>query len=260
MRAPSTRVPLSGPDRRARASELSTTPGSVMSPQENALLNSAEVDHLATLIEEATRATRDAPRRFIEPARGTLDRAKSRRHHIVFGRRGSGKTSLLRKAGADLTRGRIPTAFIDLEAFKGHAYPDVLLSALIETLNAFNTWLATAGTSTSRNGRWWQRLWGGAPVVEAGLNDHHVILADGAIERLVLASGGVARDFLTIFRRAIDVAITSAAGALHPRTRTPVPERGSRRVRRASARNRPCTVIDTPAAPHYAPSDIETGE
>jgi hypothetical protein len=31
-------------------------------------------------------------------------------------------------------------------------------------------------------------------------------LTDGARDRLVLASGGVARDFLTIFRRAIDVA------------------------------------------------------
>ncbi len=31
-------------------------------------------------------------------------------------------------------------------------------------------------------------------------------LTDGAKDRLVLASGGVARDFLTIFRRAIDVA------------------------------------------------------
>jgi hypothetical protein len=32
------------------------------------------------------------------------------------------------------------------------------------------------------------------------------ILTDGARDRLVLASGGVARDFLTIFRRAMDIA------------------------------------------------------
>jgi hypothetical protein len=41
---------------------------------------------------------------------------------------------------------------------------------------------------------------------EAGLKEHGAILADGGVERLVLASGGVARDFLTIFRRAVDVA------------------------------------------------------
>ena len=36
--------------------------------------------------------------------------------------------------------------------------------------------------------------------------DLQSILAEGARDRLVLASGGVARDFLTIFRRSIDIA------------------------------------------------------
>lgn len=134
-----------------------------MSKKDNELLNSSKVDRLVILVEEATRATTETPRRFIEPARGTLDRAKARRHHIVFGRRGSGKTSLLRKAGADLTLHRVPTAFIDLEAFKGHAYPDVLLSVLIETLSAFDLWLATAGTNLSTKTSFWQRIWGGKP-------------------------------------------------------------------------------------------------
>jgi hypothetical protein len=43
-------------------------------------------------------------------------------------------------------------------------------------------------------------------IKEAGLEDHDQLLAAGGVERLVLASGGVARDFLTIFRKAIDVA------------------------------------------------------
>ncbi len=134
-----------------------------MTQEENELLNTGQVDRLLTLVEEATRAAEGPPKRFIEPARGTLDRAKSRRHHIVFGRRGSGKTSLLRKAASDLTLKRIPTAFIDLEAFKGHAYPDVLLSILIETLHAFDKWLATAGLSASADRSWWRNLWGGQP-------------------------------------------------------------------------------------------------
>jgi Cdc6-like AAA superfamily ATPase len=131
--------------------------------EENELLNTAQIDQLMTLVEEATRATKGPPKRFIEPARGTLDRAKSRRHHIVFGRRGSGKTSLLRKASSDLTLQRIPVAFIDLEAFKGHAYPDVLLSILIETLHAFDEWLATAGINATTKKRWWEKFWGGKP-------------------------------------------------------------------------------------------------
>ena len=121
----------------------------------NDILASPAVDKLLTQIEEATRATKDSPRRFIEPARGTLDRAKARRHHIVFGRQGSGKTSLLRKAGADLTLGRVPTAFIDLEAFKGHTYPDVLISILLETLRTLKIWLNTAGSNPASKTTFW---------------------------------------------------------------------------------------------------------
>jgi hypothetical protein len=76
--------------------------------EENELLNTKQIDQLLTLVEEASRAAEGPPKRFIEPARGKLDRAKSRRHHIVFGRRGSGKTSLLRKAASDLTLKRNP--------------------------------------------------------------------------------------------------------------------------------------------------------
>jgi hypothetical protein len=126
----------------------------------NDTLTSPAVDKLVTMVEEATRATRDSPRRFIEPARGTLDRAKARRHHIIFGRRGSGKTSLLRKAGADLTLGRIPTAFIDLEAFKGHTYPDVLISILLETLRTLKIWLSSAGSNPASKTSFWKRFLG----------------------------------------------------------------------------------------------------
>jgi hypothetical protein len=132
--------------------------------EDSGILNTPEVDRLVTLVEEATRATRDAPSRFIEPARGTLDRAKSKRHHLVFGRRGSGKTSLLRKASADLSIARIPSAFVDLEAFKGHNYPDVLLSILIETLAAFDRWLEDAGSQPSTKTTFWKRLFGAKPT------------------------------------------------------------------------------------------------
>ena len=70
---------------------------------ERSILASAEVTGLETDLEEATRASSSGVRRFIEPAAGTLQRATSRSHHIVFGRRGSGKSSLLSKAAQDLT-------------------------------------------------------------------------------------------------------------------------------------------------------------
>jgi hypothetical protein len=43
------------------------------------------------------------------------------------------------------------------------------------------------------------------------------ILTDGALDRLVLASGGVARDFLNIFRRSIAIARNRKAGSRGPK-------------------------------------------
>lgn len=105
------------------------------------ILNSEEVSRLSILIEESTRTTSKSPDQFVEPALGTLQRYKSRRSHIVFGRRGSSKTSLLRKVYADVSLERIPATFVDLETFKGHSCPDVLVSVLIETLRGFDKWL-----------------------------------------------------------------------------------------------------------------------
>ena len=121
------------------------------------------VDRLAIAVEEAAKAADVANPRFVEPARGTLDRAKARRHHILFGRRGAGKTSLLSKAAADLTIDRRPIAVVNLETFKGHSYPDVLLSVLIEALVAFKKWFKTAATNPATKTTFWKKLFGTAP-------------------------------------------------------------------------------------------------
>ncbi len=128
------------------------------------ILETPEVAKLERLIEEATRSTAEGVRRFVEPANGTLDRAISRQHHLVFGRRGSGKSSLLRKAAADLTVDRRPIAFVDLETFKGHTYPDVLLSVLIKTFSEFAEWLETAAIAPANKTSFWARLFGTKPT------------------------------------------------------------------------------------------------
>lgn len=130
----------------------------------NDILRSPEMEKLAILVEEASRATSEGIKRFVEPASGTLRRAVSRRHHIVFGRRGSGKTSLLRKAAADLTVDRRPIAFVDLEPFKGHSYPDVLISVLIESFERFEDWLETAAIHPATKKSFWERLFGATPT------------------------------------------------------------------------------------------------
>src|ERR1035437_1450414 len=127
------------------------------------LLNSQSVEAVEISIEEATRSSEEGVKRFIEPAQGTLSRALARRPHIVFGRRGSGKSSLLRKAVADLTVDRRPIAFVDLESFKGHSYPDVLISILIQTFERFAQWLDTAAINRASKTSFWQKYFGTTP-------------------------------------------------------------------------------------------------
>lgn len=127
------------------------------------LLESQEIENLALLIEEATRSTKEGVKRFIEPSPGALRRATSKRHHIIFGRRGSGKSSLLRKAAEDLTIDRRPIAYVDLETFKGHSYPNVLLSVLIKSFEEFAEWLDTAAVNPANKTSFWKKLFGTQP-------------------------------------------------------------------------------------------------
>jgi hypothetical protein len=81
----------------------------------------------------------------------------------VFGRRGSGKSSLLAKVTEDLTIGRRPIAYVDLEEFKGHSYPDVLLSVLIKALAEFKKWLDTAAINPATKTSFWKKFFGSKP-------------------------------------------------------------------------------------------------
>lgn len=120
-------------------------------------LDSEEVHSLQNALTEAVRATEEAVQRFVEPASGTLRMALSRRPHLIFGRRGSGKTSLLRKAIAEHNLDRRPSAFVDLEPFKGHTYPDVLISVLIEFFRSLKLWLDEAAVAPANRTRIWKR-------------------------------------------------------------------------------------------------------
>ena len=105
------------------------------------LNDSPEIRKLMQVIEEAARSTEEGVKYYVEPGAGMLDRTMNKRHHLVFGRRGSGKSSLLRKAVAELSVQRKPCVYINLETFKSHTYPDVLLSVLIQTFDKFSSWL-----------------------------------------------------------------------------------------------------------------------
>lgn len=150
------------------------------------ILDRPEIAKLVTLVEEAARSTDEGIKRFVEPAQGTLRRATTKRHHMVFGRRGSGKSSLLRKAAADLTVDRRPIAYVDLESFKAHSYPDVLLSVLISTFTEFERWLRTAAVHPAHKSTFWQRLFGTAPKRAAFNRKEAAVLADRLHSEIVV--------------------------------------------------------------------------
>jgi GTPase SAR1 family protein len=129
----------------------------------NTALESSSVDTLITMIEESTRSTRDGVRYFIEPAVGTEARASSRRHHIIFGRRGSGKSSLLNKVLMESQSDRRPIVYIDMETFKAHSYPDVLISVLLSIFESFEEWSSTIAINPSTKTTFWNKIIGKKP-------------------------------------------------------------------------------------------------
>jgi hypothetical protein len=120
-------------------------------------LNAERVLEFQDALTEAVRSSEEGVQRFVEPASGTLRMALSRRPHLIFGRRGSGKTSLLRKAIAEHNLDRRPSAFVDLEPFKGNTYPDVLISVLIEFFRSLKLWLDEAAVAPANKAGVWKR-------------------------------------------------------------------------------------------------------
>lgn len=121
----------------------------------SSVLDTTQMASLCSIVEESARSTREGVQYFVEPAGGSLRRALTNRHHVIFGRRGSGKSSLLMKVVADLTVERRPIAMVDLEPFKGHAYPDLLLSVLIAIFRSFKEWLENAATARATKNSFW---------------------------------------------------------------------------------------------------------
>lgn len=72
--------------------------------------------------------------RFVELRPGIQDTLGARRHHLISGRRGTGKSTLLHLVRKRLREDGAPVAVVDMEKFKGRPFPDVLIEILIVLL------------------------------------------------------------------------------------------------------------------------------
>ena len=72
---------------------------------------------------------------FVELRPGHEDTLRARQHHLISGRRGTGKSTLLHVARTHLRESGAPVAVIDMEKFKNRPVPDVLVEILIDLLD-----------------------------------------------------------------------------------------------------------------------------
>ncbi|MEU4386877.1 hypothetical protein [Promicromonospora sp. NPDC023805] len=76
-----------------------------------------------------------AVERFVELRPGHADTLRARQHHLISGRRGTGKSTLLHVVRVHLRESGAPVAVIDMEKFKNRPFPDVLIEILIKLLD-----------------------------------------------------------------------------------------------------------------------------
>jgi hypothetical protein len=95
-----------------------------------------QVVKLVPALVEAARADQRTAERFVPPRTGILEETAARHHQFVFGRRGVGKSTLLRKIESLGPNGHGDVIFVDIETLRGRPYPDVLIELLIELLGS----------------------------------------------------------------------------------------------------------------------------
>lgn len=102
-------------------------------------LTDEEVVALLAALQEAARASQATVERFVTPRLGIVEEATAGAHQFVLGRRGVGKSTLLRKVEQLRRESGGAVVFLDLETLRGVPYPDVLirlLSTLLSVLGA----------------------------------------------------------------------------------------------------------------------------
>jgi Cdc6-like AAA superfamily ATPase len=104
-----------------------------------------QVAKLLALLAEAARAGPETVGRFVSPRPGILEEASARRHQLVHGRRGVGKSTLLRRVAAGDSKADREVIFIDVETLRGRPYPDVLIELLSRFLKDLESRLRRGG-------------------------------------------------------------------------------------------------------------------
>src|SRR3954453_9774971 len=94
-------------------------------------LTDRRLDNLVTLIKDSFRVRPNQDPVYVDVG-GNLPRITAKQHQVIFGRRGSGKTSLLvHFHRAIAPRKKIKTIYIETDEIKRLTYPDILIRVLL---------------------------------------------------------------------------------------------------------------------------------
>jgi hypothetical protein len=110
-------------------------------------MNQKEITKLVTFIEENLRASPTAGLDFVD-SRSCQTRVLSKQNHVVFGRRGAGKTSLARSIGRD---GGHVDIYLNLDDYKDITFPNIVIRILIELFEFLH--------KTIKDSRPWYQFW-----------------------------------------------------------------------------------------------------
>ncbi|MGI8624846.1 MAG: hypothetical protein ACR2NB_15505 [Solirubrobacteraceae bacterium] len=98
-------------------------------------ISDEQLPALLAALAEAARADQYTTERFVPPRIGILEETAARRHQLVLGRRGVGKSTLLRKIESVGDEAESVVVFVDIETLRDRPYPDVLIELMIELLD-----------------------------------------------------------------------------------------------------------------------------
>lgn len=101
-----------------------------------------DLGSLRTAINESLRVQRGGaePIDYVDVSNAITD-ITARQNHVVFGRRGCGKTLLLSKSASKLDKS-IATVYLNCEDFKNHSFPNVLIEILDALFSELETHLS----------------------------------------------------------------------------------------------------------------------
>jgi len=97
-------------------------------------MKAKEVERLITCIEENLRASPSAGLKFVDLRRHKT-RLVSKQNHVIFGRRGAGKTSLV---GSIQDSEKYIYIYINLEDYKDITFPNILIRVLTQVFSQLN--------------------------------------------------------------------------------------------------------------------------